>query len=121
MLLKTYIIGLIMLIPLSVYAQTDNFNWLVGKWKLESDRVELYEEWKTDGEHRLKGESYVMQDGQKQVNEILFVEKFDGQWAYIALPEGQSITLFALVQSRTMNLFLRIQNMIFPIELFTVW
>lgn len=99
MLLRICMIGLVSLIPLNVCAQAVDFNWLVGKWKLESDRVELYEEWKTDGEHRLKGESYVMRDGQKQVSEILFVEKFDDQWAYIALPEGQSITLFALVQS----------------------
>lgn len=99
MLLKIYIIGLMSLIPLNVCAQTDDFNWLVGKWKLESDRVELYEEWKTDGKHRLKGESYVMRDDQKQVSEILFLEKFDDQWAYIALPEGQSIALFALVNS----------------------
>ena len=96
---RIYTLVFLLVCPLSGLAQTADFSWLAGKWKMDSDRAEVYEEWQKDGEHRLKGESYVIRDNQKQVNEVLFVEKFEDQWAYIALPKGQTITLFALISS----------------------
>ena len=86
-------------IPFILSAQTIDFEWLVGTWKLESGKVESYEEWKKDG-HRLKGESYRIHDGQKHVNEVLFIERFADQWVYIAMPKGQTITLFASIHSK---------------------
>lgn len=82
-----------------VSAQNNNFNWLIGKWKMDSQKTEVYEEWQRDG-NRIKGESYKINDGQKQISETLFLENFSGQWAYIALPKGQTIALFALVESK---------------------
>jgi hypothetical protein len=85
----------ILSIPFFLNTQNISFDWLIGKWKLQSDKSESYEEWRMDGK-RLSGESYSIQNGIKEINEKLFLEKFDKQWAYIAIPGGQAITLFAL-------------------------
>ena len=89
---------ILLLIPVFNYAQTGDFNWLPGKWQVESAKGTMFEEWQMDGQ-RLKGEGYTVKDGQKKLNETLFLENFDGQWAYIALPKGQIITLFRLIQA----------------------
>ena len=89
---------ILLLIPVFNYAQTVDFNWLPGKWQVESAKGTMFEEWQMDGQ-RLKGEGYTVKDGQKKLNETLFLENFDGQWAYIALPKGQIITLFRLIQA----------------------
>jgi len=90
------VISFVILVPLMLIGQRANFDWLTGKWKVDSSKSEKYEEWHVDGK-RLKGEGYTIKDGQKHVFETLFIENFAGQWAYIALPKGQQITLFALV------------------------
>ena len=88
----------LILVPIVMSAQTNDFDWLVGKWKMDSKKAEVYEEWQMDGK-RLKGEGYNIQDGKKHISETLFLENFAGQWAYIAMPKGQTITLFALTHS----------------------
>ncbi len=93
--IKTIFICIIY-IPVLINAQS--FDWLVGKWKMDTDKMEMYEEWKKDND-RLIGESYMIQTGQKKITENLFVQNFAGQWAYIALPKGQAITLFALTEA----------------------
>jgi Domain of unknown function (DUF6265) len=90
-------ISLLLFIPVLLYSQTNDFNWLTGKWKVQSATREQFEEWQMTGD-RLKGEGYIIKEGQKQVSETLFLENFDGQWAYIAIPKKQNITLFALVR-----------------------
>ena len=84
--------------PIILNAQTSDFNWLVGKWKMESTKSEVYEEWHKKGD-RLIGKSYSIIDGKEKISESLFLEKFNEQWAYIALPNGQFIALFALVET----------------------
>ena len=87
----------VFIIPFVLKSQSADFNWLIGTWKVDSDKSEKYEVWQMDG-MRLKGEGYSIKDGQKHVFETLFLENFAGQWAYIALPAKQQITLFALTQ-----------------------
>jgi len=86
----------LLIVPFFIQAQTADFKWLVGKWQIQSDKTEMYEEWQRDG-NRFKGESYSINNGGKKVSEILYLEKFADQWAYIALPVKQNITLFALI------------------------
>lgn len=94
MMIKKNILYFLVL-PFIINAQTVDFNWLVGKWKMDSDKAEVYEEWQKDGD-RFMGEGYRIKNGNKIITEKLFIENFDGQWAYIAMPKGQTITLFAL-------------------------
>jgi predicted enzyme related to lactoylglutathione lyase len=98
MLLKIIIATFVILFPMFAFAQDEQFDWLIGKWRMDSNKFESYEEWqKTDG--RISGQSYRMRNGQKVVTEYLFIEKFADLWTYIAAPKGQTITLFALVSS----------------------
>ena len=69
-----------------------------GKWKMETDKSEFYEEWKVVEETELVGKSYSVDNGVDKISEILYLKKFGDQWAYVAVPEGQNISLFALVE-----------------------
>ena len=69
-----------------------------GKWKMETDKADIYEEWKVVNETELVGKSYSVDNGVKAISEILYLKKFGDQWAYVAVPEGQNIALFALVE-----------------------
>ena len=69
-----------------------------GKWKMETDKSEFYEEWKVVEETELVGKSYSVDNGADKISEILYLKKFGDQWAYVATPEGQNISLFALVE-----------------------
>ena len=67
-----------------------------GKWKLVADNIELYEEWKNLSKTELTGMSFSIAEGQQVIAEELCIKKFGNQWAYISIPVGQFITLFAL-------------------------
>jgi hypothetical protein len=93
------LILLIFLITQFTFAQDDYILQLFpGKWQMETDRAEIFEEWIVSGETELTGKSFSIEAGDEYVSEILYLKKFGEQWAYVAVPEGQSITLFALVE-----------------------
>jgi len=93
------LILLIFLITQFTYAQDDYILQLFpGKRIMETDKAEIYEEWIVSSQTELIGKSFSIQAGNEHVSEILYFKKFGEQWAYVAVPEGQSITLFALVE-----------------------
>ena len=97
-------IFLIILFSISVnlFAQDDIILKLFpGKWKMDFDKAEVYEKWELVNETELAGKSYSIKDEVQIISENLYIKKFAGQWAYIAVPEGQNITLFALVEYST--------------------
>lgn len=65
---------------------------------MEVENVEVYEEWKLVNENELTGISYSIEDGVKNISENLYIKKFADQWAYVAVPKNQNITLFALIE-----------------------
>ncbi len=88
-----------MLFTALTFAQEDAILKLFpGKWKMETDKAEIYEEWKVVEETELVGKSYSADNGVDKISEILYLKKFGDQWAYVAVPEGQNISLFALVE-----------------------
>lgn len=81
----------------SVLSQDDSIIKLfAGKWKMISDRIEYYEEWKLINSNELTGIGFSIEDGDTILSERLFLKKFDDTWAYVAIPSNQNITLFAL-------------------------
>lgn len=93
------LILLIFLITQFSFAQDEYILQLFpGKWIMETDKAEIYEEWIVSSQTELIGRSFSIEAGNEYVNEILYLKKFGKQWAYVAVPEGQSITLFALVE-----------------------
>ncbi len=94
------IIILLLLITSVNFAQDESITKLFpGKWKMETSVGEIYEEWSVANETELIGKSFDVENGEKEVSEILYIKKFGKQWAYVAVPAGQNITLFALVES----------------------
>lgn len=69
-----------------------------GKWKMELNSNAVYEEWKIENETELTGKSYTIKNGLQDIDEVLYIKKFADTWAYVAVPEGQNITLFKLVK-----------------------
>ena len=80
-------------------AQDDSILQLFpGKWMMETEKAEYYEEWIVSNETELIGKSYSVEGSEEFVSEILCLKKFGNQWAYVAVPEGQNITLFVLAE-----------------------
>ncbi len=79
-----------------------------GKWKMEQvegksgddhSKLEIFEEWKIVNGSELIGISYTINliNDEKYISENLYLKKFTDQWAYVAIPKNQVITLFPLV------------------------
>jgi hypothetical protein len=93
------IIALMVLVATNIFAQDDAIIKLFpGKWKMDVENVEVYEEWQLVNENELIGISYSIKDGVKNISENLYLKKFADQWAYVAVPKNQSIALFALIE-----------------------
>lgn len=96
-ILRTILI--ILFFSFLTFSQDDSILQLLpGKWKMETDKAEIYEEWIIEDETELIGKSFRIDNSAEVVSEVLYLKKYGDQWAYIAVPEGQNITLFALVQ-----------------------
>jgi hypothetical protein len=96
------IILLLMLITLSSYSQDDSIIKLFpGKWKMNVEGAVIFEEWKKVSETEFTGMSYSLNGGEKNISENLCLKRFANQWAYVAVPKNQTITLFALVEHTT--------------------
>ena len=68
--MKTFI--LLTLFAVSITAQDDSIIKLFpGKWKLDTERAELYEEWKFINNTELAGKSYGIENGEQIIVEEL--------------------------------------------------
>lgn len=83
----------------SVLSQDDSIIKLFpGKWKMISDKIEYYEEWKLINSNELTGIGFSIEEVDTVLSEELYMQKFSEQWAYVAIPVNQAITLFALTE-----------------------
>jgi len=91
---------LLIIIPfLSLNAQDEFIKKLFpGKWKMDFDKAEVYEQWVLENETELVGTSFYINGEKKIISETLYLKKFADQWGYVALPKNQEITLFRLVE-----------------------
>ncbi len=93
------VLAIVLVSIINLYAQDDSIRKLFpGKWKMDVENVEVYEEWQLVNENELIGTNYSLENGVKIINENLWIKKFADQWAYIAMPGNQNITLFALIE-----------------------
>ncbi len=83
----------------NLFAQDDAIKKLFpGKWKMDIENAEVYEEWELLSENELVGKSYNIKDGIKIISENLYLKKFADLWAYVAVPENQNMALFSIVE-----------------------
>jgi hypothetical protein len=109
------LIVILVLFATNIIAQDDSIIKLFpGKWKMDVENVEVYEEWQLVNENELTGISYTIEDGVKNISENLYLKKFADQWAYVAVPENQSITLFALTEHSPKKFLFENQEHDFP-------
>ena len=109
------IIILLVLFATNIFAQDDSIIKLFpGKWKMEIENVEVYEEWELVNENELVGISYSMKDGVKNINESLYLKKFADQWAYVAVPKNQNMALFTLIAHSPKKLLFENKEHDFP-------
>jgi len=95
--MKTTLI--LLLFITNILAQDDSITKLFpGKWKMISDKIEYYEEWKVINDSELTGIGFSIEEGDTIISEKLYLKKFADTWAYVALPVNQTITLFALTE-----------------------
>ena len=96
--IKIFLAAVVYLSNLSYSQDASILQLFPGKWKMESSKAEVYEEWIVSSETELIGKSFSIEGSEEFVSEILYLKKFGEQWAYVAVPEGQNITLFAIVE-----------------------
>ena len=70
----------------------------VGKWKMDSDNSEMYEEWKFVNDTELTATSYNVKNGESFISENIYLKKLTDYWTYIAIPKNQQPTLFTLIE-----------------------
>jgi hypothetical protein len=109
------IIVLLVLFATNIFAQDDSIIKLFpGKWRMDVENVEVYEEWQLVNENELIGISYSIEDGVKNISENLYLKKFADQWAYVAVPKNQKIALFALIEHSPKKLLFENKEHDFP-------
>jgi hypothetical protein len=112
--MKTYLIILISF-SINLFAQDEAIHKLFpGKWKMEIENAEVYEEWQLVNKNELIGTSYSLENGIKIIHENLWIKKFADQWAYIAIPSNQNIALFALIKHSPKKLLFENKEHDFP-------
>ena len=83
----------------NILAQDDLITKLFpGTWKMISDKIEYYEEWRLINGSELIGIGFNIEEGDTVLSEELYVKKFADTWVYVALHVNQTITLFALTE-----------------------
>ena len=93
------IIVLLLLFTGPIISQdNDIIKHFTGKWKMISDTEEYFEEWEFLNKTELVGVAYSYEEEVSLIRENLYMKKFADQWAYVALPVNQTITLFALIE-----------------------
>jgi hypothetical protein len=93
------IISILVFFTISVFAQDESITKLFpGKWQIDTDKSEFFEEWELINGTELIGKSYSTEDGVKVMSENIYLKKFADHWAYVAIPKSQTITLFALTE-----------------------
>ena len=92
-------IFILLLFASTIFAQDNSIiKHFTGKWKMISDKTEYYEKWEFINKTELVGVAYSYEEGESLIRENLYIKKFADQWAYVALPVNQTITLFALIE-----------------------
>lgn len=90
----------ILLFVTGISAQDESIQKLFpGKWKMDFDKADIYEEWSIINNTELIGKSYSLDNEIQEISETLYLKKFDDTWAYVAIPKNQIITLFRLIES----------------------
>ena len=76
----------------------EDFSWLAGKGKVQTDSAEMYEEWWFENSE-LTGHRFSINDGEKVISEYLILKSIGDKTVYIAFPVKQTPTLFNLVKT----------------------
>lgn len=89
---------LLLITPCALYGQAntiENFSWLVGKWQLTENNLEVFEEWKFKGDE-LVGCGFTQTPTRSDTTEYLIIKSISSKIVYIASPVNQFPTLFNL-------------------------
>jgi hypothetical protein len=94
-----FIIFFLLLAFATGFAQDDSIKKMfTGKWKMDSEKSEMYEEWTIVNDTELTATSYSVNNGESFISEHIYLKKIADYWAYIAVPKGQSPTMFTLLE-----------------------
>lgn len=73
-------------------ADMHSFDWLIGKWKMETKKGIIYEKWKSSNDSTLSGKSMLVKN---TTGDTVFLEKIqlvyrNKEYFYIPVAEGQN-------------------------------
>lgn len=95
-------------IPSSDTTSLDALAWLGGTWRSTRESPLTIERWNLARDGVMRGASTTQTDGNTVHHELLLIDARGGRVRYVAAPQGQAVTEFALVTSRAN--FARFEN-----------
>lgn len=100
--MKGLSIALLSLLTVPVFATSPSElpapDWLAGDWCGIDGKTRLDERWTRAEDGHMFGISQSFEDGRLMMFEFSRIERKDGQWAYVAQPNGKPPTRFAEVE-----------------------
>lgn len=77
----------------------EQFEWLLGSWKVKMSEGEVYESWTKQDENTLLGKGYYINKGDTTITEQLRIQKIGNYWTYIPTIRKNHPVLFTLISS----------------------
>ncbi len=115
---KLFLLALLMGLNFGALAQNEKelnqFDWLLGQWKGETEQGIFYEQWEETDHNTLMGLGSFVKAGDTLFQEKLRIQKIAGYWCYIASPGGKPPVLFTLVSAKNNQWVFENQEHDFP-------
>ena len=94
-----YLLFVVLIYSTALKAQDQEISRLFpGKWKMQVENAEVFEEWTLFFDTTLVGTSFSINDGKVNIDEQILLRKNENNWEYIAIPDNQNITRFLLIE-----------------------
>jgi hypothetical protein len=101
-LIRLLLGALLVFVSFNLNAQTEGieqFSWMLGNWKVNTDKGEGFESWIQQDEHTLIGKGYYIVKGDTTIYEKLRIQKIENYYTFIPIIGNNYPVLFTLVES----------------------
>lgn len=89
-LIKHILITVFVFVTLSTFSQKQNFNWLLGNWKIVKTQGVIIENWIKQNDTTYLGKSYFVNKKDTSVDETIELVKQGIHWFYIVTTANQN-------------------------------
>lgn len=88
--LKHFLIIIFSITAISSYTQQQNFNWLIGTWKIIKPQFVIYETWVKKNDTTYIAKSFTVNNNDTTIDETIELSHRNHHWFYIATTANQN-------------------------------